>query len=242
MEDSSENKIPVGLDFLRFVAEMEDTCERITDEQLSRMGLKTPKCVEKLGTVLSLVDRVGSCFWHCPGEGYDAHVIQYIAARAGNFGRAAWRLARLGFYDEALSMVRSLGEIANLLMLFSLDSAAMADWKRSDSSRRHNNFRPAQIRDRIVNLGGMVPLAKKQYHLLCELSTHPVPELRPQLFNPHGVVMAGGRFQSAGLLLVLNETAVLESLIVILAAKLCDVPLDRRRLRRCNFPRSSPPG
>jgi hypothetical protein len=184
------------------IVEMEDSCEKVTDERLSRMGVKAPKCLEKLGTVLSLADRVGSCFWHCPGGGYDFHMIQYIAARASSFGRAALRLARLGFYDEALSLVRSLGEIANLLMLFHSDSAAMADWKRSDSRRRNKHFRRAQIRDRVVKLGGKVPMDETSYRLLCELSTHPVPELKPQLFNPHGVVMAGGRFQEAGMLLV----------------------------------------
>ncbi len=148
--------------------------------------------------------------------------------------RKAWncvalRLARLGFYDEALTLVRSLGEIANLLMLFHLDSAAMADWKRSDSGARNKQFRPAQIREQIAKLGGTVPMDEKSYRLLCELSTHPVPELKPQLFNPYGVVMVGGRFQEAGVLLVVNETAVVESVIVILAAKLCDVPKDRRR-------------
>ena len=175
-------------------------------------------------------------FLALPGGGYDFHMIQYIAARASSFGRAALRLARLGFYDEALSLVRSLGEIANLLMLFHLDSAAMADWKRSDSRRRNKHFRPAQIRDRVVKLGSKVPMDEKSYRLLCELSTHPVPELKPQLFNPHGVVMAGGRFQEAGMLLVLNETAVLESVILLLAAKLADVPRDRlREIKRASL-------
>jgi hypothetical protein len=51
MESSHEHKIPEGLDFLRTVSEMEDSCEKVTDERLSRMGVKAPKCLEKLGTV-----------------------------------------------------------------------------------------------------------------------------------------------------------------------------------------------
>src|SRR3954471_13451903 len=117
-----EQKVPEGLEFLRAVSEMEDACEKLTGELLSQMGIKAPKCVEKLGTILSLADRVGSCFWHCPGDSNDAHGIPYIAARASSFGRAALRLGQLGFYDESLTLVRSLGEIANLLMLFYLDS------------------------------------------------------------------------------------------------------------------------
>jgi hypothetical protein len=49
---------------------------------------------------------------HCPGGGYKAHMIQYMAARGSSFARAAFRLAKLGFYDEALSLVRSLGDLA----------------------------------------------------------------------------------------------------------------------------------
>jgi hypothetical protein len=106
------------------------------------MGVKAPECLKKLGTVLAEADAVGSCFWNCPGEGYEAHTVQYMVGRAASYGRAILRLARSGFYDEALSLVRSLGEIANLLMLFHLDSAAMADWKASDFQMRQNHFRP----------------------------------------------------------------------------------------------------
>jgi hypothetical protein len=165
--------------------------------------------------------------WRCPGEGFDAHTIQYMVGRASSFGLAIIRLSRFGFYDEALSLVRSLGEIANLLMLFRLDSAAMADWKSSDSSVRRSRFRPAQVRDWILRLKGFVPMDGTRYHRLCELSTHPVPELRPQLFNPHGIVSLGAIFQEAGVLVVLNETAYLEVLIVFLGAKLCNIPKDR---------------
>jgi hypothetical protein len=35
------------------------------------------------------------------------------------------RLAKLAFYDEALSLVRSIGEIVNLLALFAADKAAV---------------------------------------------------------------------------------------------------------------------
>ena len=64
------------------------------------MGKKAPECPSTFGTVLSLLDRVGSCFWQCPGGGHKAHMIQYMAARASSFARAAFRLRKLGFYDE----------------------------------------------------------------------------------------------------------------------------------------------
>jgi hypothetical protein len=156
-----------------------------------------------------------------------------MVCRAGGFGRAVLRLARFGFYDEALSLVRSLGEIANLLMLFHLDSAAMIDWKNSDFSARNRRFRPAQIRNRVLQRSGHLPMSQATYQRLCEVSTHPVPDLKPQLFNPHGSLMCGGIFQPAGFLVALNETAELESWIVLLGSKLCQVPEDcRQRIKQ----------
>lgn len=229
MENIDSPELPEGSDFLHHVSDMEDECEQITDKWISTAGVQAPKCMDRLGSVLSLGDRVGSCFWHCPGGGYETHVVQYIAARSTSYGRAALRLLRFGFYDEALSLVRSLGEIANLLMLFELDAKAMEKWKLSDLSARNRHFRPAQIRDQITLLGGTIPMDSTKYAQLCELATHPVPELRPQLFNQHGAITVGGYFQEMGALVALNETAALESIIVFLSAKLCNVPVDQRR-------------
>jgi hypothetical protein len=228
MRPNPSNEILRGGEFLQRAAKIEDECEKFSDAQVqSEMGVKAPECLEKLGTILAEADAIGSCLWSCPAEGFDAHTIQYVVGRASGFGLAIMRLSRFGFYDEALSLVRSLGEIANLLMLFRLDSAAMADWKSSDSSVRRSRFRPTQVRDRILKLKGFVPMDSPKYHRLCELSTHPVPELRPQLFNPHGILSLGATFQQAGVLVVLNETAYLEALIVLLGAKLCNIPKDR---------------
>jgi hypothetical protein len=44
--------------------------------------------------------------------------------------------------------------------------------------------------------------------------------------------MIGGTFQEAGFLVALNETAGVEAWIVLLGAKLCNVPEDRRQIIR----------
>ena len=93
-------RISEGAEFARAVAKLEDFCEAISARELPRMGKKAPECPSTFGTVLSLLDRVGSCFWQCPGGGHKAHMIQYMAARASSFARAAFRLRKLGFYDE----------------------------------------------------------------------------------------------------------------------------------------------
>jgi hypothetical protein len=230
MKNNQEKSIPVGQEFLKIVSRMEDDCEALTDGLMEEgMGMKAPKCLESLGTLLAKADAISSCFWNCPGPGYEAHTLQYLIGRAASSGRAALRLMRLGFYDEALSLVRSLGEIGNLFMLFHLSPSSITDWKSSDLQARRDRYQPGHIRKRIAKLGGMVPMDEAKYARLCELSTHPVPDLRPQLFNPHGVVTTGARFQEAGMLVVLNETAAMESIIVLLGAALCNVPEGARK-------------
>ena len=43
--------------------------------------------------------------------------------------RACVRLLKFGFYDESLSLTRSIGEIANLLCLFTIDKAEPEKWR-----------------------------------------------------------------------------------------------------------------
>jgi hypothetical protein len=221
MKYNQDKSIPIGAEFLRLVSRLEDDCETLTEESLERgMGVKAPKCLEYLGTVLAKADAIASCFWNCPGPGYEAHALPYLVGRAASLGRAALRLMRFGFYDEALSLVRSLGEIGNLFMLFHLSPSSIAEWRSSDFEARRDRYKPGDVRRKIGKLGGTVPMDEAKYARLCKISTHPVPDLRPQLFNPHGVVTAGARFQEAGVLVVLNETAAME-LIVVLLERCC---------------------
>ena len=217
-------KPPEGLAFLALVGKMEDSCEATSKKALRKLGKQAPECQAALGTVLSLLDRVGSCWWSCPGGEYEGHLLQYMAARGSSYGRAALRLAMLGFYDEALAIVRSMGELANLLTLFQTDPPTLIEWRSSDHKKRRSAYQPGHIRRRLSELGTAPPMNDTSYSLLCELSTHPVPELRPQAFNQHGITTVGGRYQPVGLLLVLNETAVLASVILLFSALLCNVP------------------
>lgn len=220
-------KPPEGLDFLALVAKMEDSCETTSKKALRKLGKRAPECHAALGRVLSLLDRVASCWWNCPGGEYEGHMLQYMAGRGSNYGRAALRLAMLGFYDEALAIVRSMGELANLLTLFQTDPSTLTDWRSSDRKKRRKSYQPGQIRRRLSELGTAPPMNDASYSSLCELSTHPVPELKPQAFNQHGLITVGGRYQPIGLLLVLNETAVLASVILVFSALLCNVPKEQ---------------
>jgi hypothetical protein len=217
-------KEPIGLDFLRLVSKMEDQCEKLTDKKIPAMGKKAPRCMEHIGTVLSLCDRIGSCYWQCNN---DDHLVEYMTSRVNGYARASLRLARFGFYDEALVLVRSIGEIANLLVLFMSESTTMDEWRNSDHNMRINSFKPSKIRERIEKNKFFVPMDANRYRKLCEIATHPVPHLKPQDYNPIGKPSSGGRLQEAGFVLVINELAFLISIVSLASSKLCRLPADR---------------
>lgn len=56
---------PLGSDFLRVVQDQERRCEEKFDAWLPSAGIKAPKTVDALGTALSYLDRVASCWWGC---------------------------------------------------------------------------------------------------------------------------------------------------------------------------------
>ena len=227
--DDKRKRFPTGREFLRRVGKFEDICESFTKKRLSSLGVRAPKCWVALGDVLLHLDLVGSCFWNCPGGKQREHVIQYMAARVSSFGRASIRLAQLGFYDEALILIRSIGEIANLFYLFALELSEKEDWLNCDRKNRLKAFGPGKVRAAIAQRGKSPPISNELYSLLCEISTHPAPSLTPQSFNPVGRATVGGRFQEAGFLVVLNHLAELCPIILSLGAKLCDVPLQEQK-------------
>src|SRR5260370_41883058 len=86
---------------------------------------------------------------------------------------------------------------------------------------------------RLENSNGIVMVDEDKYRKLCELSTHPVPELHPQAFNPAQKGMTGGLFvQPAGFLVALNETTGLLAIIVFFATLLLKIPKESLSLVR----------
>jgi hypothetical protein len=196
---------PEGLDFLKLVAEQEDACEAATRCRIPHMGRNAPACVQNLGTVLSLLDRAASCFWGCRGGD---HVIEYLAGRVCSCSRASLRLLLLGFYDESLSLTRSIGEIANLFFLFNADGATLSQWKESTKDQRRNHFGPGRVRGRLQTMNLPLLIDDARYGELCEVATHPTPETKPQAHNLLGMPCCGAEFQDAGVLVALNDLAL----------------------------------
>ena len=217
--------VPEGTEFLHLLWEQEDECEMETDNRLPAMGKKAPACLEHIGTVLSFLDRMASCWWACSkGD----HLIEYLCGRVASTGRAALRLTRFGFYDESLALCRSIDEIANLLCLFLLDPCAFDEWKASSRRDRLKAFSPVKVRCRIQRFDLSSPISQERYTLLCERAAHVHPETKPQSHNILGIPVAGAAFQDEGLLVSLNELAVGLCLVSALGALLLDLEKDVR--------------
>ena len=113
MKDGSGTKL------LKKIAKFENKCDRRTERRLPQMGKKAPRCYDYVGQLLLYAEMIGTCRYGCPGKSEAAHAVWYLMARASSFGLGRpCGLARMGFYDEALIIVRSLGEITNLMSLF----------------------------------------------------------------------------------------------------------------------------
>lgn len=218
--------LPEDIEFLKLVWGQEDRCEAETDQRIPSMGVKAPQCLDNLGAVLSLLDRATSCFWGCHGG---EHTVEYLTGRVYSSARSSLRLLRFGFYDESLSLTRSIGEIANLLFLFFNDNAAFSRWKASNKKERLANFSPFKVRLALEGLGIPLPMDEERYSQLCEIATHVTPETRPQAHNLVNQPVLGGYFQEAGVLVSLNELASAVALATFAASKLMTLEEERRK-------------
>ena len=220
MNHDRDKAIPEGLSFLRLVWEQEDGHEAETDTQIPTLGKKASAHLEHLGTVLSLLDRMASCWWVCRGGG---HQIEYLCARAESNAYAAVRLLRFGFYDESLLLSRAIGETANLLQLFHEDANALKLWKESSRRDRMREFKPVNVRLKLEDLQTRAVINMQRYGLLSERAAHVHPETKPQSYNILGIPSTGARFQEGGLLVCLNELAGPLSMVAFFGVLLLDL-------------------
>ncbi len=216
-ETNNSDQFPQGRAFLDLIWSQEDKCEETTAQQIPTMGVKAAQCLEQLGTVLSLLDRLATCHWGCR-EG--DHIIEYLVGRGYSSARAGLRLLHFGFYDEALVMARNIGEIANLLFLFFNAPTEFEQWKQASERERRNNYSAYAVRMRLETLGVPLPVDQDRYSYLSGSATHVTPTTKPQSHNIMGQPVLGAFFQEVGVLLALNEIAGTIAIIAISAAKL----------------------
>jgi hypothetical protein len=196
----AKDDIPEGVAFLDRVASRED--KRLADfRDLLRSSSSYQELRSHLGTLLSLMDRVGSCWWGCSG---DHTVVHIIAASSGN-AFASFRLLQAGYYDESIGLSRQIGERANLLQLFLMDGNSLAEWKQYDDDRRRQRFKAYDVRTRLERLGNVPVVNMGHYRMLSGFGIH--PGATPQYFGESFPPTPGGHFRMRGMMISLSELA-----------------------------------
>jgi hypothetical protein len=71
-----------------------------------------------IGTAMSALFQAATCHRVCK---QGPHIFEAMCGRAYNLGCSAYLLAISGLYDEAGNLIRSIGEIANLVSLSAWD-------------------------------------------------------------------------------------------------------------------------
>jgi hypothetical protein len=218
-----------GVKFLQKIAQYEAECASATARELPKLGVKGQDCYEVLGATLALLDCVASCWWGCAGGD---HRLEFLIGRATNSAYAALSLATKGYYDQALSSARTLGEIANLLALFATDRAKMDEWKSADETTRKRTFSAVIVRLGLEKLDAPLPVNEQRYGRLSTFSIHASPDSMPQAHNPYGQAVTFPVFQAAGFLLALNEIAIAVGFIVLYTSILLDIEDETRKVFR----------
>ena len=194
---------PIGCDFLDFTQQLADACSGDTDKFCIEAGESLPATIDALGTVLSILYRLACCFYGCQGGD---HQVEWLAGKLVNQAVSAHRLVRAGQYDEALMVIRGLGEIVNLVWLFNHDQSELAAWKLADKKLRLNRFGPSAVRGRLkksIAIGA--PIDDQRYSALCEIATHPTPGTAPGHYSGTGRPVLGAIVQEVGIFVCVNE-------------------------------------
>jgi hypothetical protein len=203
--------IAVGKDHLDLILHGSELVRRKSwqalEEHVDHCGL--------IGTALAALFEAATCHRGC---NHGPHIFEAICGRAYNLGCSAFLLAMSGFYDESANLVRSVGEIANLVSLSSADPMLFQEWLTSDPETRKKKFSPYKIRMALEKSGGIQIADQEWYTRFCEGYTHVSPGTKPGRHNDEGKGNAGGVFQLVGLNSSLDELLVV---LVSLAMLVC---------------------
>ncbi|MCQ3805227.1 MAG: hypothetical protein OXC98_08285 [bacterium] len=223
----TELNLPLGGDFLKVVRDQEHRCAESFDEWLPQAGIKAPQTMDALGTALSYLDRIASCWWGCRKG---THAEERLVGRVASNTRAALGLLRTGYYDEALGLVRQIGETANLACLFVQSPESHEKWKDASEKVARKEFSPVKVRRLLEDLPLPLPMDQDTYGLLSRQFVHVNPETSPQNHNPFSLPTLGGYFQEVGALLSLNHLGGMVGWVLWLAVDFIKPPTDKKAI------------
>lgn len=135
------------------------------------------KHVNMINLNLDFIDQLLRAYIH---RSTDELMVQRLAVRCFNSGAAALRLARMGYYNQCLSLVRDIMEITLLLDLFKRDPASIKEWITLSPKERNRKFGACHVRMRLEEIdkkGEKTPRSLEQtYKQFCTYGTHASPE------------------------------------------------------------------
>jgi hypothetical protein len=201
-----------GPDHLKLMSIAVSLINKDTDKLL----LKYEANLEIIGTSMCVFYQAGTCYRKCWGGG---HVLESLIGWAYNLSCSAYMLTMRGFYDEALNLVRSMGEIGNLLTLCTVDETATTRWLESDKKTRLKDFSPSAIRRALKEYNVYLIASDSWYEEFCEKFTHVTPGTIPNHHNSIQMGYVGGVLQEDGLAKALHEIASVTVHIAVIVAK-----------------------
>jgi hypothetical protein len=159
------------------------------------------KHVAMINENLNCLDRALRTYDH---RSTDELIVLRLAARCFNSGAAALRLARMGYYNQCLSLVRDLMEVTLLLDLFERDPSTISEWTKASEDGRSKKFSPIKVRLRLEEIekqNGKTPLNRQPtYQRFCTYGTHASPEsfvlISPDMMTKIGPFPDEGRLKA----------------------------------------------
>jgi len=208
----SNDKFPTSIKWLNQLAEI---TERVKDRSQVELQDYLPD-LKLIGTSMSALYQASTCEKKCFGG---PHILEALVGRAFNLGQASYILLNRGLYDEALNLVRSLGEISNIIQLSVVDKDALKEWLESDKNTRLKKFSPFKVRMRLEDIGEKVVAADKDwYSKFCEEFTHVSPKTSPNSHNEINRPCIGPVFQKNGMQQCISE---LSRVLFFIALPVC---------------------
>src|SRR5260370_8713211 len=218
---ASRRKYAGGMGFLKHIRRLHGVCAAETWTRAPYLGERAPRALCALGNVQSLLDRAASCAWGCLRVD---HCAEFLVGRAVGSSNAAMLLMTNGHYDEALSLIRSTGEVANLVCLFITDRALFERWKSIDDKTRRKEFRPVRVRQQLKASEGPLVIDEDLYDVLSGFAIHPEPGGLVQAHNALSRSLLLPIFQAEGFLKCINDLARTMAFVAVFAAAFIKLP------------------
>ena len=208
MDTTKLEFVPSKLEHIRLLSNMNTQNRSLSESELKKHSAE----LGLLGSSLNALYQAGTCHRKCLGGG---HVLETLVSRVYNLSCSSYSLISIGFYDESLNLVRSIGEIGNLIVMGAMTEGNIQEWIHSDKKTRLNKFSPAKVRKLI---GEHAIMDSEWYSNLCESYTHIIAKAKPNMHNENDISICGGRMQAEGISKALGQ---LTEIVVAIALYIC---------------------